>query len=441
MRTNFRVLAAALTLSVAAFFSSCKKEAEVKPEEDGNVEAAATLPFGVCGSDITLTTNRTLSAANTYILRGIVRVGAGTTLTIEPGTLILGECGGTIVVERGGQINANGTPSAPIRFSSNKPVGQRRPGDWGGIVILGRAPNNQGTDIQIEGVSLPPGSTVGRYGGNNPDDNSGVFRYVRIEYPGTELGEGNEINGLTMGSVGRGTQIDHVQVLYAQDDGFEWFGGNVDCRYLYAFGCSDDDFDTDFGFTGRIQFAAGVKTVSSEPGTGASNGFESDNDAAGSGATPLTAPRFANVTLSGPCGDDALLPVFGQGVLARRNTALQLRNSVISDWNEGVDRATANAAAFFTRISSDAVTGIGAGTGITFLANVLPGDCPRPAAPGAPNLTRNPDLGSTVPVADGFFVNTAYRGAFSSTRANNDGWDLASENPAFNWLSFKAFGN
>ena len=164
----------------------------------------------------------------------------------------------------------------------------KNPGFLGGVIILGNGVTNQGTNVPIEGLTFAAGTQFGYYGGINNNDNSGRFQFVRIEYPGTEVSEGNEINGLTLGAVGLATLVDHVQVLYSQDDGFEFFGGAVNARYLYAYGNSDDDFDTDFGYVGKVQFAVSVKTVSSEPGAGASNGFESDNDATGFARLPLS---------------------------------------------------------------------------------------------------------------------------------------------------------
>jgi hypothetical protein len=450
MRTKLRIAAAALSLAAAMFVTSCRQQEPSALEEDGDVQAAATIVVGTCtdqpdGSptNTLITTNTTWTSNNQYVIRGLVRVTNGATLTIQPGTIIRGECEGSLVIERDGAISAAGTPSDPIIFTSNRPVGSRAPGDWGGLIILGEAPNNQGPNVPIEGVNVPPGSTLGLYGGTNPNDNSGVLQYLRIEYPGGEIAEGNEINGLTLGSVGRGTTIDHVQVLYAQDDGFEWFGGNVNARYLYAFGCSDDDFDTDFGYTGLVQFAAGVKLTSSEPGNGASNGFESDNDAAGSSASPRTAPKFSNVTLSGPCGSDPA--VFGRGLLIRRNSALQIANSIVSEWGVTADfttAATGTPAFLSTRNTTDVASPLP--TGFTFLSGVLPGDCPRPtcAPEAAPNLVRsgNSGIGTSFKFPESFFVATNYRGAFSAVRADNNGWDLRSENPAFDWLSFKCAG-
>ena len=167
---------------------------------------------------------------------------------------------------------ALGQKGNPIIFTSNRPAGQRNSGDWGGVLILGRAPVNK-VEPLIEG-----GIIGGSYGGTDPNDNSGVFRYVRIEYPGYRFQLNNEVNGLTMGGVGRGTEIHHVQVSYSDDDSYEWFGGTVDAKYLVALGGTDDEFDTDFGWKGNLQFGFGLRDQNRWDPTGQSNGFESDND-------------------------------------------------------------------------------------------------------------------------------------------------------------------
>src|SRR3990170_7390863 len=206
-----------------------------------------------------ITSNTTLTANNTYLLRDIVRVQSGATLTIEPGTVIYGENStqGSLVVKPGGKILAEGTANNPIVFTSefNKPGSTQEPtyGDWGGIILLGNAPINvPGGTASIEG----PGDS---YGGTNPDDNSGVMKYVRIEYPGIAYSLNNEINGLTFGGVGRGTTIDYIQVSYSGDDSYEWFGGTVNCKHLIAYRGWDDEFDTDFGFEGKLQYLVGLR--------------------------------------------------------------------------------------------------------------------------------------------------------------------------------------
>lgn len=284
-----------------------------------------------------ITTNMTLTANNTYLLKGFVRVKAGASLTIEPGTLIYGEntSQGTLIVQPGGKVFANGTVEKPIVFTSEfARFGSSRPptyGDWGGIIILGNAKINvPGGTAQIEG----PGDV---YGGNDDDDNSGVLRYVRIEYPGIPFSPNNEINGLTMGGVGRGTTIEYIQVSYCGDDSYEWFGGTVNAKYLIAYRGWDDDFDTDFGFSGKLQFLYSIRDREIADQS-SSNGFESDNDGSGSNNTPITSPTYWNVTLVGPKATSATTynSLYKRGMHLRRNSQNKVNNAIIMGWPTGI---------------------------------------------------------------------------------------------------------
>ena len=233
-------------------------------------------------------------AKGTYHLKGWVYVADGAQLTIEPGTVIKGdkESMATLIVERGGRLIARGEQGAPIVFTSEAEAGNRKPGDWGGVILCGKARNNKG-EMQIEGGPRT------RHGGDNDDDNSGVLSYVRIEFAGYPFKTDKEINGLTLGSVGRGTTLDHIQVSYSNDDSFEWFGGCPQAKYLIAWKGWDDDFDTDNGFSGKVQYALAVRD-SRVADVSQSNGFESDNNADGSATSPYTCATFSNVTFVGP---------------------------------------------------------------------------------------------------------------------------------------------
>jgi hypothetical protein len=279
-----------------------------------------------------ITTNTNWTKNNTYFLNGFVYVKNGATLSIEAGTVIKGDktSKATIIVTRGSKIEANGTASEPIVFTSNE--SNPSYGDWGGIIILGKAPtNNINMGIAGEGViegGVDNAFGDGRYGGTDPADNSGILRYVRIEYPGIAFQPNNEINGLTFGGVGAGTTVDYVQVSYSGDDSFEWFGGTVNCKHLIAYRGLDDDFDTDFGYQGNIQFALSVRDPQVADIGNASNGFESDNDGSGTETTPKTRPTFSNVTIVGPSGA-GILPDYKRAAHLRRSTELGLFNSVL----------------------------------------------------------------------------------------------------------------
>jgi hypothetical protein len=283
-----------------------------------------------------------------YFLSGFVYVKNNATLTIEPGTIIKGVSGtkGTLIIERGSKIMAQGTSTSPIIFTSDKPAGQRASGDWGGVVLCGKATTNK-HDSGI-GVGIAEGGIGSQYGGTDDADNSGIMQYVRIEFPGIPLTStsNSEINGLTLYSVGTGTTIDHIQVSFSGDDSFEWFGGTVNCKYLVAIRGLDDEFDTDNGYRGHVQFILGIRDPNISDGSG-SNGFESDNDADGSVLTPVTKPVFTNATLLGPLCSTNTLPanhLFKRAMHIRRSSELCVYNSILTGWPKGllIDGTTGN---------------------------------------------------------------------------------------------------
>lgn len=284
-----------------------------------------------------------------YMLSGFVYVKNNAVLTIEPGTIIKGveNSKAALIIERGSKIMAAGTASAPIVFTSAKAKGSRASGDWGGLVLCGKATTNK-HDGGSAGVGVAEGGIGSLYGGTDDNDNSGVLQYVRIEFPGIALTAtaNSEINGLTLYAVGKGTTIDHIQVSYSGDDSFEWFGGTVNCKYLVALRGLDDEFDTDNGYRGNVQFIFGLRdpNVSDQSG---SNGFESDNDAEGDQLTPITKPTFSNATLYGPLTVSATLPVnhlFKRAMHIRRSSQFSVYNSVFAGWPKGllIDGALGN---------------------------------------------------------------------------------------------------
>ena len=285
-----------------------------------------------------ITTNTTWSGVVKLMNKVYVKNNA--TLTIAPGTIIRGDklTQGTLIITRGAKIIADGTAANPIVFTSNEAVGARNEGDWGGLVLLGLAKNNQpGGVANIEGI-VP--TTDSQYGGNFDNDNSGILRYVRVEFAGIALEPNKEINGITFGSVGNQTIVDYVQVTFSGDDSFEWFGGTVNCKHLIAYRGLDDDFDTDFGFRGKIQFGLAIRDKDISDAPGDSNCFESDNDAAGSTAQPKTRPIFSNITIVGPKGNGTtVLPTgekFEKAFRLRRNTSTCVLNSLVTGWEKGL---------------------------------------------------------------------------------------------------------
>jgi PKD repeat protein len=300
-----------------------------------------------------ITTNTTWTKNNIYLLDGWVYVRDGAVLTIEPGTLIKGDFAtkGSLIIERGAQIIADGTAEEPIVFTSQKAPGQRAYGDWGGVIICGRAsvntPENAGAGTSA-GEAIIEGGVGSIYGGGaNPDDNdnSGILRYVRIEFGGIPFQPNSEINGLTCGGVGRGTTIDHVMVSYSGDDAFEWFGGTVNATNLISYRNWDDDFDTDFGFTGNIQFGLIVRDPAIADQSG-SNAFESDNDGQGTANIPVTHPKFSNITVVGPLAFSSTINSnYKRALHLRRNTRTSTFNSVFVGYPTGllIDGSTTQA--------------------------------------------------------------------------------------------------
>lgn len=291
-----------------------------------------------------ITANETWTNNNIYLLNGFVYVKSGVTLTIQAGTIIKGSFAnkGSLIIERGGKLIADGTASMPIVFTSEKNVGQRNYGDWGGIILCGNASVNlpaNAANGTAAGEGLIEGGVGSIYGGGaspNDDDSSGVLRYVRIEFPGIAFQPNSEINGLTMGAVGRKTVIENIQVSYSGDDSYEWFGGTVNCKYLVAYRGFDDDFDADNGYRGKVQFAVSLRDPAVADVSG-SNGFESDNDGTGTGNTPLTQPIFSNVSIFGPYSFGTTINAqYRRGAHLRRNTRACIYNSVIAGYPVGL---------------------------------------------------------------------------------------------------------
>jgi hypothetical protein len=309
------------------------------------VTVTATPPKQIVTVSGVIEGNVTWTANKIYKLSGFVRVGEEATfgtvtkvgnLTIEAGTVIIGERAtkGALIVQRGSKINAIGTAAAPIVFTSERDPGTREPGDWGGLVICGKAPNNlpdDATNRQLEG------GYGAFHGGTDATDNSGTLKYVRLEYAGIPINPNQEVNSLTMGSVGSGTTIDYVQASYGLDDSFEWFGGTVNAKHLIAYKGLDDDFDTDNGFSGYVQFGVGIRGAAIADQSG-SNGFECDNDANGSSNTPFTSAIFANMSIIGAKGSSSIAidPLFQHGAQLRRNNKQKIYNTVITGYPYGV---------------------------------------------------------------------------------------------------------
>lgn len=281
-----------------------------------------------------ITTNVSLKRKKTYLLQGGVFVRAGAKLTIQKGTTIFGDTGSFLVIDKGARIVAKGTAAKPIVFTSAQPANQRRRGDWGGLIFNGNAPLN------IPGGIAEGEGGTGAYGGSDPADNQGTLRYVRVEFGGFPISPDNELNCIAFQGVGNGTTIEFVEALNGGDDGFEWFGGTVNCRNILAIGAQDDSFDWTFGWNGLVQFAVAQQRAD---GSGvADRGIEADNNETDFNLTPRSAPSFANVTLVGD--PDPTFSGSTQGMELRRGTGGQLRNFIVTGFkNNGTrisDQAT-----------------------------------------------------------------------------------------------------
>lgn len=295
---------------------SCKKELGGGADPI-NIPTATTLVGNI-------NTTTTLTSDKVWTLKGYVYVTDGAKLIIQPGTTIVSDIAekGALCIERGAQIIAEGTAAKPIVFTSGRPDGQKMPGDWGGIVILGRAKTNRAAEPTVEGG-------IGRaYGGTNDADNSGIMRWVRIEYAGVAAMPNSEINALTLGAVGNGTIIENVQTIYANDDAFEFFGGTVNAKNLYAYATADDDYDFDFGYTGTITNSVAKRDPLFVDNGDAGNGVECDNDGTGSSAQPFTHPKLIGVALIGPFSQNALAN-HNFGLRFRRATRFTVQNSIV----------------------------------------------------------------------------------------------------------------
>jgi hypothetical protein len=444
-------------------------------------------PFA-CGATVSgnITTNRLVQKCAgceqscSIIVDGTTFVTAGVTLSFEAGATVCGKKGAatpsTLVFLRDAKINAPGTPCNPIIMTSDQPEGSKLIGDWGGVVFNGRAPVNCGV-----GACFSEGLSGVEFGGNNPNDSSGLMRFVRIEFSGVELSPDNELNVLTLNGVGRGSDFTRVQTHMGFDDGFEWFGGTVRSKYLVATASGDDLLDWQIGYAGANQFGLALQRAASMSGSGR-NGYESDNNENGENFLPRSNPEFCNFTVIGAKGQgDATAGRLGG--LLRRGTAGTLANHIIMDFpGGGVQLADANTAAqacggsagnrplsirntlFFnngaTGTTQATGTGDGAGcTGALWYNNILAPEfsvIPATATSAGPNpgittgafptsITTQfiPPSGANVsapdckPIENDFFDVAAYKGGFLPGGTSADNWiSTCPATPQCEWVTF-----
>jgi hypothetical protein len=334
-----RFFAVAILMSLAVGCSDEEDDSlEPTPKADTGVAADTNTatdgdtpmedaPVGVTDQDVTedITTDTTWTATKRYHLKKFVRVKAPATLTIEAGVTISSGPGAEVMglaILPGAKIKAMGTASAPIVFTSGAKKGSRKAGDWAGLMLLGKAKVNLPAPRYPEGLKDNPEYA---YGGDDDADSSGEMHYVRVEYAGYQLSANNEVNAFTFYGVGNGTKLDHLQAHFGNDDSFEFFGGTVDAKYLVATSGTDDCFDFDNGFRGRLQFLI----CNRDDISGGGNGFETDNDASGSTATPQTNPTVWNATV---IGKPTTTTEGGHGMHLRRNANGQYNNILVANW-------------------------------------------------------------------------------------------------------------
>ncbi len=443
-------------LSAAVLLAACGSD-EVPDLQSGTcMGQPATVIRGAITADTTWT------AARRYLLSGRVDVNNQATLTIEPGTIICGDADQLMMnvsylnIAQDAKLIAEGTRDRPIVFTSSRVPGQRRPQDWGGVVLRGRAPINNPPDAgqAPETTCVQAEASAGLYGPCGtlrPDDNSGILRYVRIEFAGREFAPDKELNSLSLYPVGSRTTIDYLQVHRGADDGIEFFGGTVNVQHAVASACQDDAFDWEFGWVGKGQFWVATQDLSI-----GNSGFEADNNRMNAALEPRTSPTVANVTLLGlgrgttPGGSDKR-----QGIAFRSGVNGKYSNLIIAGFGDGgisfeeatiaqasAGRLTLTGAMLFdngpvggAKNVSD-VTKIGA-TDFDVRGWVMgqPGNVEAdplmedPYSPTAPKFTLRPGspaLTAGSPVSDSFFSPVTYVGAFGT-----DDWTAG-------WTAFPA---
>lgn len=458
-------------LACGLAFTGCKKKEGCTDPLSLNYDPEAEKDNGTCeySTENVITDNGsgtgtvTWTSDKTYILNGFVFVNSGQTLTIEAGTVIKGRAGqgseaSALIVARGGRVIAEGTADAPIIFTAEQddvtlpndvPAGTS--GLWGGLIVLGKASLNSspGTSA-IEGI--PTTETRGFYGGTDDSDNSGTFKYISVRYGGTNIGANNEINGVTFGGVGSGTVVEHIEVYSNADDGFEFFGGTVNTKYLVAALCGDDAFDYDEGFRGKGQFWFALAATAD-----GDRGGEHDGGTTPETATPYATPSIYNATYIGR-GEAAAK----RALTFRDNAGGQYRNSIFTEWGKAVDIellssgecsynrfvdqalmlsgnvfwniAANDPAKMFTisgdgslnaTDSSDALLDVQnsfVGRGNSVEDPQLIGITREPTGTLNPNPAASAVLSGATPAADAWFTPATYKGAFNGTNNWLGGW-------------------
>jgi hypothetical protein len=381
-----------------------------------NEVGITTVSAGPGARNVTLdiSANQTWYADTVYTLKGFIHVDSGVTLTIQPGTVIHGDyevLGSSLFIMPGAKIIAVGTATSPIVFTSSRPVGERRPGDWGGLIMVGRASiSRTGVNIDIEGTGTVTSGASGtnypvRYSGRNADDDSsGELRYVRVEFAGFAPSNGNELNSFTIAAVGSGTRLSFLQSLAGLDDSFEFFGGTVDANHLVSYESGDDHFDMSEGFRGRLQYLIAYQDTILAQRTGAGQpsadpqGIENDGCTGTGGCanaeatTPYTQPVVANFTLVGTGKTANSGSSGGVGMMLRRGVAGYYVNGIVARWaRAGVSLRDSST---FNRAGATATQDLA--TADLALKNILFVDVPTVFQTGGASVQNTLDLSSNA---------------------------------------------
>lgn len=455
MKTKNLLLITAITVGLGSVLTSCSKEEGCTDITAENFNAEAEKDDGSCtykvdvttptpgvtppvgGETITVTDNTgtiTWTKNNVYLLDGFVFVNSGDVLTIEAGTVVKGKAGtgasaAALIVAKGAKINACGTATNPIIFTFeadplNGSVGMTTTGQWGGLILLGDAGLNTVPATQnIEGI--PTSEPRGSYGGSNDLDNSGSLCYVSIRHGGTDIGAGNEINGLTLGGVGAGTSIHHIEVVANADDGIEFFGGTPNLKHILVSNVLDDSFDYDQGFRGKGQFWVAIENANSDRG-GEHDGGTSPED-----GLPYATPVIYNSTYIGNGSSRA--------ITFRDNAGGEYHNTVFHNFGKGIDiedlatgeDSKARLDAGELRLAGVVLSAIGSnnivdnnGTDLSGHANIS-NISTSAAGITAANPVPSSSLGTGTASTDTWYDNVTYMGAFDANGTNwASGWTL-----------------
>lgn len=410
---------------------------------DGGTTGTVECENNVCIVTGTITEDQVWTSDKAWLLRGGVFIGDDTnptTLTIEPGTTVYGESAtdGMLVIRRNSRILAEGTRDAPIVFTSSKSPGSRARGDWGGLIINGKAPINACAEGGEGCEAFGEGGT-GWYGGDDPTDDSGVLRYVRVEFAGTLISPDNELNGIAFQAVGSGTTIEYIQVHMNADDGIEFFGGTAQAKYILLTGIGDDNLDWTDGWQGKLQFL-----VAKQYDDNGDNGIEADNNAEDNAAEPFSAPTISHVTIIGS-PDSSSSDI---GMLLREGTKGQLSNVIVTGFNEACldvdhDQTWANGASgelSLTRsivwCATNYIADGDAGSVESWFLAGTGNQAADPKLTGAYNLTSpsfvpgsgSPALSGGQAPADSFFTAASFIGGVDPSNDWTVGWTTSAAN-------------